>query len=276
MDELPRVAVWRDALFEATAQLGTRVAAFLPSLVGAVLIVLLGWLVAYALEQSARRLLRALGLDRAAARLRLTDVLQRADLPLSLSEVVAKALFWIVMLSSLLFAVQTLGIDAVTATVDHLVHFIPELLGAALIVFLGLIFSRVIETVVTSGAAAAGFARTARVGFVVRLLFVGLVVIVAAEQLGVATSILVGPLTAVLAAAGVAAGLAFALGAYPIVTHILAGHFLKQSLPRNSFVEVDGRRGIVERVGAIDTLFRNGEELWSIPNAKLLDLVVER
>ena len=65
-------------------------------------------------------------------------------------------------------------------------------------------------------------------------------------------------------------------GARPIVTHILAGHFLKQSLPRDSFVEVGGERGIVERIGATDTLFRNGEESWSIPNAKLLDLIVRR
>jgi len=276
MDELPRIAVWRDALLEATTDLGTRAAAFIPNLAAAVLIILFGWLIGRALEFTARRLLRAFGLDRAAALFRLTDVLRRAGLPVSLSDVVATALFWLVMFGSLLFSVHTLGLDAVTATVDRLVRFIPDLIGAALIVVLGLLFSRVVETVVTSGAAAAGLVRTARLGFAVRLLIVSLVVVVAAEQLGVATSILVGPLTAVLAAAGLAAGLAFALGSYPVVTHILAGHFLKQSLPRNSFVEVDGRRGIVERVGAIDTLFRDGEESWSIPNAKLLDLVVKR
>ena len=61
-----------------------------------------------------------------------------------------------------------------------------------------------------------------------------------------------------------------------MVTHILAGHFLKQSLPREGAIEVDGTRGIVERVGAVDTLLRNDTRSWSVPNGQLLEKVVER
>jgi small-conductance mechanosensitive channel len=103
-----------------------------------------------------------------------------------------------------------------------------------------------------------------------------LVAVIAVQQLGVSTDVLVAPLTALLATAGFAAGLAFARGAHPIITHILAGQFLKQSLPRDSFVEVEGRRGVVERIGPTDTLLRNGDERWSIPNAQLLNQVVTR
>jgi hypothetical protein len=108
------------------------------------------------------------------------------------------------------------------------------------------------------------------------VLVVGLVAVVALEQLGVTTSVLVGPITAVLAAAGFAAGLAFALGAHPIVTHILAGHFLKQSLPRDTFVEISGERGVVDRVGATDTVLRSGDRSWSVPNGKLIGEIVIR
>ena len=98
----------------------------------------------------------------------------------------------------------------------------------------------------------------------------------AIEQLGVDTNVLIAPLTAVLAAAFLSAGIAFALGARPIVTHILAGHFLKQSLPRDRYVEVEGERGVVERVGPTETVLRNEEKSWSVPNGKLLDLIITR
>jgi small-conductance mechanosensitive channel len=136
--------------------------------------------------------------------------------------------------------------------------------------------ARFVGGVVASASAAAGIDGAARLGLLAQAAIVALVAVVAIEQLGIATQILVGPLTALVAAAGLAAGLAFALGARPIVTHILAGHFLKQSLPRNSFVEVAGRRGVVERIGPTDTVLRNGDESWSIPNHQLLEQVVDR
>jgi hypothetical protein len=276
MDQLPDITAWREVLLQAATELGTRVAGFLPSLVGAVLILLLGWLLSRSLELAAGRALRGFGLDRAATRLRVAEVLERAGIRMALSEVVARLLFWLLMLTFVLSSVETLGLTAVTATIDRLIAYIPNLIGAALIVLLGLLGARLIGSVVSSAAAAAGLPGAPRVGFLAQILMGGIVLVVAVEQMGVATDVLVAPLTALLAAAGLSAGLAFALGAHPIVTHILAGHFLKQSLPRDSFVEVGGERGVVERIGATDTLLRSGEKSWSVPNARLLDLVVTR
>jgi hypothetical protein len=276
VDQLPDIAAWRDVFLQAATEIGTKVAGFLPSLFGAVLILLVGWLLSRSVELAAGRALRTFGLDRAAVRLRLSDVLMRAGVKMALSEVVARLLFWILMLTFVLSSVETIGLTAVTATIDRLIAYIPNLIGAALIVLVGLLLARFTGTVVSSAAAAAGFPSAPRLGVLVQILVAGLVIIVAVEQLGINTSVLVGPLIAVLAAAGLSAGLAFALGAYPIITHILAGHFLKQSLPRDTFVEVAGERGIVESIGATETVLRNGEKSWSIPNAKLLDLVVTR
>ena len=83
-------------------------------------------------------------------------------------------------------------------------------------------------------------------------------------------------MTVVVGAATLAMGVAFALGARPIVGHILAGHFLRQSIPQGSAVEVAGRRGLVERVGSVDTLVKDDERSWSIPNSALLDQVIDR
>jgi hypothetical protein len=276
MDQLPNINAWSDVLLQAATELGTTVAGFLPSLFGAVVILLLGWLLSRSVEIAAGRSLRIFGLDRAATRLRLADVLDRAGIQMALSAVVARLLFWLLMLTFVISSVETLGLTAVTATIDRLIAYIPNLIGAALIALLGLLLARFVGTVVSSAAVAAGFPSAPRLGLLTQVLVAGLVIVVAVEQLGVATNVLVGPLTALLAAAGLSAGLAFALGAYPIVTHILAGHYLKESLPRDTFVEVEGRRGVVERIGATDTLLRDGEKAWSVPNAKLLNLVVAR
>lgn len=276
MEQFSGFDVWRDAFLQSTVEIGTRIAAFVPHLVLAVFIIFVGWLIAQGAEVATGRLLRLFGIDTAARRLRVSHVLERAGVRVPLSEIVATSVYWVLLLSFMLFGVETLGVEAVSATLERLVQYIPQILGAVLILVLGFLSARFVGTVVTSGAAAAGFSGASRLGAVTRLAASTLVLVVALEQLGVATNIFIGPLTVLLGAAGLAAGLAFALGAYPIVNHILAGHFLKQSLPRDVFVEVDGRRGTVDRVGATETLFSNGEDSWSVPNARLLDMIVER
>lgn len=276
MNELIDPAAWRDILVDAFSELGTRVAGFLPHLVGAVLILLLGWLLSRSLEAMAARLLRRMGLDGAASRLHITQALERAEIELTLSQILARLLFWLLMLAFVLSSVETLGLTAVTATIDRLIAFIPNVIGATLIAILGLLLARLVGTLVSSGAAAAGFLNSARLGFLAQMLVAGLVLVVACDQLGIATEILVLPLSVAIAAAGFALGLAFALASRPVLTHILAGHFLKRSLPRDAVVEIGGRRGFVERVGAVDTLLRGEETSWTVPNARLIDEVVTR
>jgi small-conductance mechanosensitive channel len=180
------------------------------------------------------------------------------------------------MLTFLLSAVETLGLSAVTATIDRLVTFIPNMIGAAMIGIGGLFLGRFVSTLVSSAAAAAGFLSAPRLGFLAHLAVVGLMLILGFEQLGISASVLVVPVTVGVAAAGFAIGLAFALGARPVITHIMAGHFLKQSLPRDTPIEIGGHRGLVERVGAVDTLLRSDDRVWTVPNGQILDLIVVR
>lgn len=270
------VSNWSDVFLRAWSELVANVLGFVPNVLAGLLILLLGWLIARTVEAIAVRALRAVGVDGAVQRLDLNTALERADVRLSASQLVGKLLFWLVLLTFLLPSVEALGLEAVTATIDRLIAFIPNLLGAFAIAIGGLVLGRLVATIVASGAAAAGVDGAQRLGLVTRLLVVGLALVLAAEQLGIETSILVVPVSVLLASAGFGVALAFALGARPVVTHILAGHFLKQSLPRDTPVEVDGQRGRVERVGATETTLRNDERAWSIPNAQLLERVVVR
>jgi hypothetical protein len=276
MEKLSDVHAWRDIVVRAFSEIGREVSEFLPNLLGAALVLFLGWVVSRLTELVVRRVLRTLGVDRAAARLHFGDVLRRAGVNLPVSGVVARLLFWLLMLTFVLSSVETLGLEAVTQTLNRLVGYIPNIIGALLTTLLGFLLARFLGTIAGSAAAAAGFSGAQRLGFLAQILVAALVIVIATEQVGVATSVLIVPLTAVLGALSFAGGLAFALGARPIITHILAGHFLKRSLPRDVFVEIDGKRGVIERIGPTDTLLRDGEKRWSVPNGQLIEHVVGR
>jgi len=276
MGEWLDVEAWRAVGVRALSELGENLAGFLPGLLGAALLLLVGWALSRALEAAAVRTLRALGMDRAAGRLGVGDALVRAGVDAAPSRIAGRLVFWLLMLTFLLSAVEALGLTAVTATIDRLIAYIPSVIGAGLIALLGMLLARFVGGLVASAASAAGLPSSARLGFAARAAVVVLVFAAAVEQLGVSTQVLVAPLTAAVAAGAITAGLAFALGARPIVTHVLAGHFLRQVLPQGASIAFEGRSGVVERVGATETLVRGPERRWSVPNARLLEQVVDR
>jgi hypothetical protein len=276
MSEIFDVAAWREVLVDSLTEFGTAVAGFLPSLAATLVILAFGWLVSRVLQAVTERVLRQLGLDRAAARLQVTETLREGGLSALPSWIVGRLVFWVLMLTFVLSAVETLGLTAVTATIDRLIGFIPNVIAAGLILVLGLLLARLLRGVVSSGAAAAEIGQAQRLGALTQGSVVLVVGVIALEQLGVKTEVVVTVLTAAVAALGISIGIAFALGARPVITHILAGHFLRQTLATGGSVEVEGRRGVVERVGAVDTLLRDEAGAWSIPNARLINKVVAR
>lgn len=266
----------RSALIVAGRELVTTLLEALPQVLATLIVLVVGWLIARALSAVTASALRRLGLDRAAARVGAVAALARAGVTKVPSRLVGRALFWLLIVVSVLSAAEVLGLGSAGATVSHVAGYLPRLLGAGLVVFVGSLAARLFGGVVVSAAGAAGVSSSARLGTAARLGALAVAWVVALEQLGVQTGILIAPVTAVLATVTLSAGLLIALGARPVVGHIIAGHFLKRSLERDGFVEIDGRRGVVERVRAIDTVFVNGDERWSIPNLTLLDKVVGR
>jgi hypothetical protein len=276
MSEIFDVEAWRQVLVNSLGELGQTLAAFLPKLVATFVILAVGWLVARLVSAVAERLMRQLGLDRAAEHVGVSAVFARAGISIPASKIVARLVFWVLMLTFLLSAVETIGLTAVTGTIDRLIGFIPNVIAAALIFVLGLLLARLVRNLVSSGAAVADLGAASRLGGFAETTVAIVSATVALEQLGIETSVVVMVVAAVGGTLALTLGVGLALGARPIITQVLAGHFLRQSIAPGGAIEVAGRRGVVERVGAIDTLLRDDERAWSIPNGRLLDEIVLR
>jgi hypothetical protein len=148
------VETWRQILVDSLTQLASAVAAFLPSLLATLVILAVGWLVSYTVEIVASRTLRRFGLDEAARRTQIDRTLARAGIEAPPSRIAARLLFWVLMLTFLLSAVETLGLTAVTSTIDRLIGFLPDVIAAGLILVIGFVLARFGGSVASSAAAA--------------------------------------------------------------------------------------------------------------------------
>ena len=190
------------------------------------------------------------------------------------SQIVGGVAYWLILILFVMGAAEIVGLTAVKSAITRILSYIPSVISAALVLAAGVFLARFIGNVVNSAAAAAAanLSYAKGLGAVAPTSIVVMVVVVTLEQLGVDTQILITVITVAAITAGM--GLTFALGSRDIVTAILAGHYLRQSLPEGEAVEVDGRRGVVDQIGPISTTFRDGTNKWSIPNRRLMDEVI--
>jgi hypothetical protein len=147
-------------------------------------------------------------------------------------------------------------------------------ISAALVLAAGVFLARFVGNLVVSGGTAANLSYARGLGAVARSSVLVMVGVVTMQQLGVDTQILITVITVVVAAIALGMGLAFALGARDVIRAILASHYLRQSLSEGTPLEVDGERGVIDRIGPIYTVFRDGEARRNVPNSRLLDQVI--
>jgi hypothetical protein len=246
------------------------VIAFLPKFMGAFFVFLLGWILAKWLRGILVRSIQV-SLDGLLERSGLMETLERASISAQPSQIVGSVAYWLVMILFVMGAVDILGLSAVTTAITRILGYIPSVISAALLLAAGVFLARFIGNVVATAGSAASLTYANGMGAVAQTSIVVMVAVVALEQLGVDTQILVTVITVRVAAVTAGMGLAFALGSRDIVSATLAGHCLRQTRPEDEPVEVEGRRGIVEQIGPIATTFRDGEKKWSVPNRRLMD-----
>jgi small-conductance mechanosensitive channel len=118
--------LWTQSLVTAMTALWTKIANFIPNLFGALVVVLLGFVVAKLLDTLLSKLLAKLGLDRLMGGTGLTKILGRIGHPGADLDLIGKIVYWFVLLIFLVSAAQSLGLERVSATLDILRFICPR------------------------------------------------------------------------------------------------------------------------------------------------------
>jgi hypothetical protein len=134
-----------------------RVFEFIPNILGAGVIILIGWFVARLVRQVVSNLLAAAGLDRLSDRMGLADALGE----MKLSGLIGLVLYIFILIPVIIAGLNALKLDAVTqpasAMLGKIMDALPLLFGAALLVVISYIVARIVATLVTNVLTGMGF-----------------------------------------------------------------------------------------------------------------------
>ncbi len=251
------------------------VAAAAPNVLAAIALLVFGHYIAKLIGFVISRLLKKIGLDELGDKAGLGDIAARSGLSASVSQVFGTVIYWLIFLTFLISAADALGLERVSETINGFVAYLPKLLGAMLVLIIGLFAAQVIRSIVEAALGSINLGYEKAVGALVY----GIVVIVVTSlfigQLEVETALINQVISIVLLACAAAVALAMGLGTRDVAGNIVAGVYARDMYAPGKTIAVGDVRGVIEEVGATSIVVDCGDgRRISIPNRRLLEETV--
>ncbi len=253
-----------------------KIADFLPSLIAAIVLVVVGHFLAKLLAYVISKLLAKVGLDKLGERAGLADVVGGSGIMASPSLLFGKILYWLVFLTFIISAADTLGLDRVSSTMDELVLYLPKVIGALLVAIVGLFVATLVRTGLEAALSSMDLGYEQAVGGLVYGIIIVVVLSLAVGQLEIETDLLNQVISIVLLAAAAAVALALGLGTREVAGNIVAGVYARDLFQPGASIRFGGISGTILEVGSTNVVIRVGQDKTvTVPNSSLLAEQVE-
>lgn len=197
----------------ALQELYAKTVAFLPSLLAAIIVLILGWLIAIFLSKLVLKILDAIKIDALANQVGLENLSEKVGRSLSLAKLGAWLVKWFFFLGSFIAAAEILGLSEVSRFLyQDVLGYAGHVVVAMAILLLGILAATFFSGIVNSTVKASGWHAAGSLGALTKWAILVFTVIATLSQLQVATAFLQDLFRAVIAMLAIAGGIAFGLG----------------------------------------------------------------
>ena len=246
---------------------------FLPQLVGALVLLVVGLLLARLGGWLVRRGLRAAGVDDVADRWRVNETLGRAGLPESLVSVTAAAVRITLSVIAIFAALTLLGLEPLSQSLNEALLFLPKLIAALAILLAGIVVAGLVRDRVDRLASQMDF--PIPLGQLAQVGTLAIFAITAAAQVGVSTELLILVVGIVLAGVAAVFAIAFGLGGREMARALNAGRFVRSAFEVGETVQLGEWGGRILAIEADATVLGTDSGRVRVPNHLLVESVVE-
>ncbi len=214
MDQLKSIldsldAFWRQFLF------------ILPKVLGGVLLLTAGWLVAKILRKGAIKLLNFLRIDIVAEKSGIEDFLLQGGVRFTTVTLLANLVYWMVLFTIVLAVLNSLGLEVAAQLFNKVILYIPNVFVATIVLIFGALFARFVQGVTYTYLNNIGISGAQVISIISQYAILVFVASIALEQLQIGGQVLVSAFQLAFGGLCLAFGLAFGLGGKEFAAHLL-------------------------------------------------------
>jgi hypothetical protein len=203
---------WNELITDPIRQMLTSLLDYLPILLGALIILIVGWIVAKAIRRAADWLLKTVRFDAMADKTGVTAVLRKGELNVTASRIVSGLVYWLIIIMVLVMTVDALGLPKGSDILASLFAYIPKVIAALLVLVVAMFLASFVSGIVRTAAGNANLPRPELIAGISRWAIIIFAVTIAMEQLGIAPLLVGTAFNIILGGVVLALALAFGLG----------------------------------------------------------------
>jgi hypothetical protein len=247
------VTDWGQAIIASVASALALLLGAIPKIIGFAVILIIGWIIASLLAGAVAAILRAVKFNDLATRAGISEFVQKMGVRTDASGFLAMIVKWFVRLMVLVVAFDALGLPAVSEVLQQILLWLPNLVVALVVLVIAGLAANALSGVVRGATAEAGLGNPDLLATVTRVAIWAFGIVIAVNQLGIATTIINTLFMAIVGAVAVALGLAFGLGGKDTAAEIVRRWY------------ADGQRAaprVGQAVNAASTQAHNGPDAY--------------
>lgn len=214
-----------------------------PKLIGAVLLFVVGWLVAKIVSAALRKALEVTKIDAFAEKLKDLDFL--SGFTLKPSVMLSQVVFYILLLFFISAVSETLGMAVVSNQVASLINYIPKLLSAVVVFLGGALLANLLKEAVGTAAKSLNIPSSGLIANIVFYFLLISIAISALEQAGMNTDFIKNNLTLILGGVVFAFALAYGYASRDTLTNLLSASYSRNRFFVGDEIEVGHLRGTI-------------------------------
>lgn len=216
------VTGWLDTTIIALKNLWLGFIDFIPNLIGAIIVFLIGWLISIAVGKLIAEILKRIKFNRIFEKGGWKAALEKAEIKVDASSFIGAIIKWVLLIVFLAAAVEILGFNQLTLFLTQKVlPFLPNVVVAAFIFVVAVIIADILEKVVRAAVEGAKVGYGQLVGAIVRWSIWVFAILIILSQLGIGETFMADLFRGIVVMIVLAIGLAFGLGGKDVAAEIL-------------------------------------------------------
>ena len=262
-------------LFTILTDLLSQFARAIPSIMGAIFVLLVGWMIAKAIAKLMLRILKGLGIDQLAERLNEIEMISKANFEIKPSAFISKLFYYILLLIFTVAATDILGVEAVSDLMSQLIQYVPRLLSALILLVIGILLADFIKGIVHTTCKSLGIPSGNIISSFV-FWFIFLTVLVSAmSQAAIDTDFIKSNLTVLIGGIVLAFALGYGFASKDMMANFLASFYSKNKFRIGDTISIAGMKGKIMEIDNTSLILNTDNRRIIIPLHKLTSETVE-
>ncbi len=196
-----------------------------PGIIGAIIVFILGWIVAAITARAIRNILSKVGIDKFADNLNDVDLFSKMRLELKPSNIFSKIVYYLLLLVTMMVAAEVSGLQELSDLMEKIIDYAPKVLSAFIITLIGLVIADFIRKMIVTACDSVGIPSGRIIAsFIFYFLFIT-ILITALKQIGVPTELISTNVTLVIAGIVVAFAIGYGFASRNVMESILSSFF---------------------------------------------------